>query len=152
MRLNVGCGDHPLDGWINIDLIPPADIVGDIRTLDFTNVDEIRCDHMLEHVPRADVAAVLHRFRQWLRPGGRVSVEVPDMAAIMARGAADPWWEQYIYGAQNHEGEFHRSGFVAGTLTAALLAAGFREVSTVAFRSTLPWRDGMPCLLGEGVA
>ena len=152
LRLNVGCGDHPLEGWLNVDLVGPADFIGDARQMTCSDVDEIRCDHMLEHLPRADTQPLLDRFHSWLKPGGRLTVEVPNMAEIMRRGAKDPWWDQYIYGAQNHDGEFHRSGFVTGTLTAGLWAAGFKDVQVEAFLSSLAWRDGMPCLRAEGVA
>ena len=55
MKLNVGCGRDPLEGWTNLDLAdwPGVDIVADITKLiplSDNTVDEIRCSHTIEHV------------------------------------------------------------------------------------------------------
>lgn len=150
MRLNVGSGYFPLDGWTNIDQHCQADIRDDFRDLEFTDVDEINATHLLEHISWRDTGIVLSIFRTWLRDGGKLTVEVPNMASIMRRGPADDLWLPYVYGSHEHDGEHHKAGFTAASLTEALSTEGYRAISTRTFRSKFPVREGMPCL--EAVA
>lgn len=149
MKVNLGCGEFPLDGYVNVDEHDPrADLAGDMRGLDFTNVDEVAMFHSLEHVGWRETPGLLARVRGWLREGGRVVVEVPDMQAIMS--APGPHWLTDVYGVQTHEGEYHRQGFTANTLAAALGEAGFRDIRVRRFASPHPARSGMPCLEATG--
>ena len=83
-RVNVGCGNQKMPGWIGIDVVktPTADIVRDVtRGLPFddSSVDEIYCDNVLEHIgPNADFLFVLNEFYRVLRPGGIATIIVPD--------------------------------------------------------------------------
>jgi len=83
-RLNIGCGNKRLEGWINIDCVKTAatDIVRDLaRGLPFedSTVDEILCDNVLEHIgPPADLIFILNEFYRVIRPGGLVVIIVPD--------------------------------------------------------------------------
>lgn len=153
MRVNLGCGDFPLEGWVNVDAYnSAADVQADMREVEFEGVEEVLMEHSLEHLPWADALPLLNRIYGWLAPGGVLRIEVPDMAEIMRRGASDPFWVPYIYGAQKpHEGEFHRSGFTDSALDYLLREAGFSEVGTRTFLSEHPWRTGMPCLAAVAV-
>lgn len=143
-RVNLGSGEIPLEGWTNVDAYCPADIIGDMRHLDFGDLEAVHMSHSLEHIPWADVPSLLERIRMWLKPGGEFKCEVPDMGEIMANPGPD--WVVYVYGAQSHEGEYHRSGYTTERLGRLLDDAGFHDVTIAAFRSTHPWRPGMPCL------
>ena len=56
MKLNLGCGDKILDGWINIDKFDTfkVDIVHDLERIPYPfeddSVDEILLSHVLEHL------------------------------------------------------------------------------------------------------
>ena len=150
-RLNIGCGKYPLDGYTNVDAHEPADIEGNVWGLYFRDVEEVRMDHFLEHIPWTQTHALLERVHGWLKPGGLIRVEVPDMEAIMAAGTQGDWI-RYVYGSQQHEGEFHRAGFTIVSLFDALERAGFKDVNVVRFLSTFRTRPGMPCLKAEGRA
>lgn len=154
MKLNLGCGEFTLPEYTNVDMYDPrADVVGDMRTLDFSDVEAVNMEHSLEHIPYRHVIPLLKRIHSWMRPGGRIHVEVPDMEEIMARGGSDPLWLVYIYGAQApHEGEFHCSGFTPAFLEACLREAGFQDIKTTSFISGHPYRLGMPCLFGDAHA
>jgi hypothetical protein len=102
--------------------------------------------HVLEHLPYADIIPVLQRVRSWMQPGSELVVEVPDMGEIMRQGEMNSLWLCYIYGSQEHEGEFHRSGFTEILLPQVLEAAGFQKVAVRKFLSDHPYRDDMPCL------
>lgn len=105
--------------------------------------------HALEHIPYSDVLGTLQRIRSWMRPGARITVEVPDMREI-APAVDDPLWLLFVYGVQNHPGEFHRAGFTETTLQLLLEAAGFADVRIRKFISEDEVRLRMPCL--EAVA
>lgn len=150
-RVNLGCGELPLDGWTNVDgYTTHGDIVGDFFDLEFSDLEEVCMYHALEHVSWRLVPELLVRIHSWLRPGGRFTVEVPNMDMIFRLPPAD--WQTYVYGCQAHEGEYHRSGFMPHELERALFAAGFDPVELEIFESTHPMRLGMPCILARGVA
>lgn len=148
MKINVGCGHLPLDGYLNVDMhAREADVLGDARQMQFQDVDEVVAYHFLEHLGWQDTLPFLTRVHSWMRPGGRIAVEVPDMEKILELGLADGACWAYIYGSQEHEGEFHRSGFTSEMLKHVLLAAEFTDVRTRRFFSRHWVRKGMPCLL-----
>jgi len=150
VKVNLGSGEMPMDGWTNVDQYVPADVMGDFRTLDFHDLDEVYMSHALEHVSWRDVPALLARIRGWMRPGARFKVEVPDMQAIMRHTPVE--WLIYVYGGQAHQGEYHQSGYTAESLGRLLTDAGFANVAVRTFDSTHPYRPGMPCLEATGYA
>ncbi len=92
LRLHLGCGQKHLEGYINIDYPasehtvqtkPAADVFADIIQLAFPleSVDEIRLHHVFEHFDRPTALALLCRWHQWLKVGGRLIIETPDMEA-----------------------------------------------------------------------
>jgi predicted SAM-dependent methyltransferase len=150
VRVNLGSGLLPLPGYVNVDAHEDADIKGDFRKLNLKDVDEALMSHALEHISHTETIEVLERIRSWLNPGGKITVEVPDMKAIMANPG--PNWLTDIYGVQSHDGEHHRAGFMAHTLEHSLHRAGFKNVSSKEFVSNHPFRPGMPCIMAVGYA
>lgn len=84
LRLNLGCGPEHLKGWVNIDSNPEErpDLVADVTDLSMfadDSVDEIYASHILEHI---DVRVpALAEWARVLRPGGVITVVVPDVIA-----------------------------------------------------------------------
>lgn len=81
LRLNLGCGQHPLPGYVNVDVVagPGVDLVQDLDAVPWpwadNSVDEIVASNVLEHVIRFDVVwGEVHRI---LRSGGRIRIKVP---------------------------------------------------------------------------
>lgn len=146
MRLNLGCGAHPLEGWKNVDLHLEADIRGDVRDLTFEGVEAVEMAHLLEHLPWADTFGVLTRIRSWMVPGGEIRVEVPDWETLAEMDPADPMWAQWVWGSQVHPGEFHTNGFTEATLRAEMARAGWTVTGSARFRSTHDARPGYPCV------
>ncbi len=89
LRLHLGCGETRLDGYVNVDIPPTdvslmktvADVFGDVPTLRFPpgSVDEVRSHHVFEHFGRVEAMALLIRWHEWLRPGGSLLIETPDL-------------------------------------------------------------------------
>lgn len=147
MRLNLGCGHEPLEGWTNVDAYAEqADIIGDIRELQFEDVEDVLMVHVLEHFSWRETRQVLARVHGWMRKGGQLIVEVPDMQTITGEAMLNPDWIRYLYGSQEHEGEYHRTGFTAHSLSMHLHATGFTIRRLERFRSQNRHRYRMPCL------
>lgn len=88
VRLNLGCGDKILEGYINVDVAPSRkdkqpDIICDLKTLTFPDghADEILSVHAIEHFYYWEVEALLAEWVRVLKPGGRLIVECPNLAA-----------------------------------------------------------------------
>ena len=89
LRLHLGCGEQHLPGYINIDYPPSehnvmqvkADVFANITALSFPpgSVDEIRLHHVFEHFTRVSALALLITWCGWLKPGGRLHIETPDL-------------------------------------------------------------------------
>ena len=142
LRLNLGSGERPLPGFVNVDTLadaPGVDVVADVTQrlpFDDGSAELIYAVHLLEHVATDRVPEVLADWRRVLRPGGVLMVAVPDLDAI-ARILVDRagWftpphnpWLGAIYGGQKDEWDFHKTGFTAPWLAHLLENAGFGEV------------------------
>lgn len=85
MKLNIGCGDRFLEGYVNIDKYPLDDSVvfGDLDSrigLADGCADSILLDNVIEHVSRVEHSmAEVHRL---LKPGGEVTIITPHFTSI----------------------------------------------------------------------
>jgi hypothetical protein len=85
MRLNLGCGNWKIPGWINVDKVPASnpDQVVDLEKLPWPwlsdSIDEILLSHVLEHLGAAtelylDIIKELYRV---CRDGAKITIIVP---------------------------------------------------------------------------
>lgn len=117
LRLNLGSGFQPKDGWINIDLSDHATLTLDLRQpLPFrdNSVDTIYTEHFFEHLSYAqlddstawqletptspsEALTFLRECRRVLAPGGLLDIVVPDAECIIQEYAArrDRQFPQY---------------------------------------------------------
>lgn len=147
-RLNLGCGNHPLDGYLNIDVLCKRagvrpDLVCDIRKLSIfpcNFAQEILSVHVVEHFHRWEIEKVLQEWIRVLRPGGRLIIECPNLlsacrallqdptgaAASGAEGRSTMW---VLYGDPAWEDPLmcHRWGYTPGSLTDLLLQCGLED-------------------------
>ena len=89
LKLHLGCGDSHLPGYVNVDVPPDchtvmpskADFCIDVTKMDFrdTTVDEVRLHHLFEHFNRVTALAMLIRWHRWLKLGGKLHIETPDI-------------------------------------------------------------------------
>lgn len=135
LRLNLGCSDYHLPGYVNVDIAPPADVVADLRERwpwGDSEVQEIVAFDVFEHLP--SIIHTLNEAHRVLAAGGRLHFKVP--AVALADGRVNPgafcdpthrsFWHQdvrYYFCEQwnNPQGERGRLGAAYG------ITALFRE-------------------------
>ena len=85
IKLHLGCGFQRWTGWVNIDGFDGggtnrADVTGDITKLEMyeaDSVEEIMLIHVFEHLYTWEAAEAVKRWYEILKPGGRLTIEVP---------------------------------------------------------------------------
>lgn len=98
LLVNVGCGPHGLEGWVNVDCFPEEGVtcVRDCRTalpLPTGSARGIFTEHFLEHLDYYEQAPrFLRDCRRVLEPGGTLRVIVPDGAKYL-RAYNEPGWD-----------------------------------------------------------
>ncbi|MEU6973517.1 methyltransferase domain-containing protein [Kitasatospora aureofaciens] len=93
-KVQIGGGGHRIDGFFNIDIVPPADLLWDVREgipLADASAETIFSEHFLEHIdyPRSAkfYAREAHRV---LASGGQLITGVPDAAFVLNKYPARP--------------------------------------------------------------
>ncbi len=106
-----------MDGWINIDGPKnelcyddlKADVHARIEDLEYPNnsVDEILLNAVFEHFPRHIAIMQLRKFYKWVKPGGKLTILVPDFwgTVEMLKESKSPkerqFWFRHLYGPQD---------------------------------------------------
>src|SRR5438105_9658972 len=86
MRLELGAGYRPKEGWIHQDALalPHIEIVGDAAKICShpevgpSSCTAIRAAHLLEHFSWRKTTTVLKEWHQALCPGGKLEIDVPN--------------------------------------------------------------------------
>jgi SAM-dependent methyltransferase len=145
LKVNLGSGDRPLPGFVNVDALPTArgvDVVADISEhlpFEDCSASVVYASHLLEHFPHARSVDILREWRRVLEPGGRLLVAVPDLLLIAEiLGSRPGWfmpphnpWLGAIYGGQKDDRDFHKTGFTEPWLAYVLGLAGVSQVERV---------------------
>jgi len=91
-KLNLGAGFDAEEGFVTFDLSPWAtpDVRGDAARLPFAAAafSGVRAMHVLEHIERRDLIALMNECWRVLAEGGRANIEVPVFPHQLA--IADP--------------------------------------------------------------
>jgi len=131
-KINIGCGDKKLDGYVNIDL-SNADLIHDVRQpLPYkdNSIQEIYAKHIIEHFSRAEWELIKKDWYRVLEPNGLLTIECPDFIRCMKRYIENSenrrdYWMLTIYGRQQNEGQYHKNGFYLEKLKKELMDEGF---------------------------
>ncbi len=89
VKLNLGCGEILIKGWINIDSredVPGIDINYDLRLplpLRDDAADFIYNEHFLEHLAPDEGVKFLKECRRCLKPGGVLRVAMPHIKPVL---------------------------------------------------------------------
>lgn len=98
IKLNLGSGGSPLQGYINVDVAPERvgyapDVVCDVRNLQVFEsdyADEIIAVHVIEHFWRWEVVGILKEWVRVLKPGGKLILECPNLITACEEVLKDP--------------------------------------------------------------
>ncbi len=140
LRLNLGCGHIPLDGFINVDRreLPGVDVVAEVNDLpsDVSGADEIFSAHMLEHFPQEQLRReLLPYWKSLLKKGGVIRAVVPDAEAMIREYTAGKYpyddMREVLYGGQDYDGDFHFNMFTPEHMKGLLEEAGFEAVTLI---------------------
>ena len=153
VRLNLGCGDKILDGYVNVDVVEARagkrpDVICDLRALtafDDDTADEVMAIHVVEHFWRWEVEAVLSEWIRVLKPGGQLVLECPNLAAACAQFLKNPeaqsgpgpegqmsMWVFYGDPAWHDPLMVHRWGYTPHSLSRMLESLGLVDVHQAA--------------------
>lgn len=138
LRLNIGSGHRPIDGFINIDgrELPGVDMVADAANLPFDEggVSEIFSSHLIEHFPEEEFKRViLPHWHRLIKEQGLFRAVLPDWDEMIGQYVKGVYpfekLREVTFGAQDYDGDFHFNMFSREGLKKMLEGAGFREVS-----------------------
>jgi predicted SAM-dependent methyltransferase len=138
LRLHLGSGGHPLEGWVNVDVLGmEPDVYWDLRQgIPFPDgsAEAVFLEHLIEHFTLADGLDLLDECHRVLVPGGIVRVGVPDFGRYLVSYATDGEFVERLRPgrptrllavAEVALGHGHRSVWDAETLERVLSECGF---------------------------
>lgn len=162
LRLNYGCGDSRLEGYIGVDVRPCPGAEHVLPAWDTSpfvagSVAEVYSRHMLEHLDPEDARRALSAWLDVLRPGGVLRLIIPDLAfhAQQLLGDRTSWtddrnenlahamagfygWRDPARGGCNEDA--HRWGYTWESLSELLNKIGYIDVVRVRTgRDSEPW-------------
>jgi len=143
MKLNLCCGDDVREGYINIDVrktkhnVLVLDLEKELlKPFPSNSAEEVIAKDCIEHISWRRVEDLLRDIHRVLKCNGRVYIQVPDLEAITKKVIFNPdfcfdilcGWKAisyFVYGGQDYEYNYHKSGFTIGTLRRLLESIGF---------------------------
>ena len=152
MKINLCAGQTHFDGYVNVDAFPGpgVDVVMDARDLryDDNSVDEVVMFHAIEHFTLDDACALIRRIFGWLKPGGHLLIEAPDVVKAVKNAKGDDFnTVQDIFGdlaelRKGKDGYQHKWGWTGALCQQELLSAGFLVGKVEdGISHERPWRD-----------
>lgn len=142
MKINLGCGDRYVAGWVNTDLPSTphrkdlaVDLTGPLPWLPGT-LEAVYAGHVLEHLPFAMAHFLLERLLPLMKPGMPIMVVGPDVNVgrqLLPDGIADEFGatlDSLINGGRRWPGDEHHWECTPERLSAMLRDAGWSSVVT----------------------
>ncbi len=141
MKLHIGCGKIYKKDYINIDVFDStvADRIMPAHKLDFeeNSVNEINCEHTLEHLGIAKSIYALSEFYRVLKPSGTLVLEVPNIETSFSnflkfKDEKRKFLMNWIFGLDS-PGMGHKYGYPRNLLLKLLEETGFEDFKVILF-------------------
>lgn len=150
MKLNIGCGNHYADGWVNVDIDQTDEVCPDVQAdlvagLPFPDgvAKRIYLGHVLEHLDPTALPAALAECARLLAPGGALMIVGPDCDRadeLLASGAIDEVEHGLVvHGAGRWAHDVHLWRSTPAATGAALTAAWFEWRPVPIWRVPVEW-------------
>lgn len=129
MKLNLGSGDLPIDGYENLDIKTGQEVSSLVAYAD-NSLDEIRASHILEHFGHSSIYEILNGWVRKLRPGGILRIAVPDFGKIAKSyiEGKDLNYAGYLMGGQTDSNDYHKAIFDRKGLSDAFGRLGLCDI------------------------
>lgn len=152
MRINFACGKKKWDGYFNIDAVSREGVEPDLVyemefdadgellhsvPLDDGCADELVAAHVIEHFFQWEADAVIAEWKRLLEPGGKIVLELPNIALCaqnLLAGFPDQITMWGLYGDGSHRDPYmcHKFGYTPRTIASLLKRAGFTNIHVLA--------------------
>jgi len=134
MKLNVGCGLRPLEGYTNLDIqaLEGVDIVADAKDipLEDETCSEVNSYGFIEHIEPEDTAQVMSEMYRVLKPGYACRIGTEDFGhqvKVYLEDGLNGWTHSAVYGPHYS----HRRLFDEAELKKEMEKAGFVEIRNI---------------------
>ena len=121
MKLNLGSGLDRKEGYINVDILQPAELQHDLRQplpYEDESIDEIYCRDLINHFSRFEWEHIKKDWVRVLKKEGIIHLIVRDLDYVVRQFLESKdniykwgWWIQCIYAGQDNEYDFFKNGF-----------------------------------------
>jgi predicted SAM-dependent methyltransferase len=146
IMLHLGSQGVVLEGFDNLDAQPQSDkeILCDVRQLPYQNetVDMIMAIDLLQVYSHRETDAVLKEWARVLKKGGTLILSVPDLKRILNDyyngNSTISEVNNYIFGKQANDYDYHYNGFDDISLQKHLQAAGLQIVELQHQTNSMP--------------
>jgi len=164
-RLHLACGANILEGWGNICLAGPREVIKFDLTRTFpVPTDSIRfifTEHFIEHITRKQAALFLVECRRVLVPGGVIRISTPSLEKVVEPYVTDRVRRDTSAGKdsespcrtinQRMRGWGHQFLYDRPEVETLLITSGFQQVASVARHESLhPELAGLECREDRG--
>jgi len=142
LKINLGCGEHKIDGFVNIDCISAGKVEPDV-VLDFIksqlpyedgSVDQVWMIHCLEHIEMYHWGNLFAEVKRVLKDNGSFTLAYPEFKECAQRFIDDSnkqrnFWRATLYGRQLYDTDYHVVPMDSREIKEILETAGFYRVA-----------------------
>lgn len=133
LKINIGCGNTVIDGYIGIDRKFGGEMVpltfNDGTPVPDESCSDLRASHCLEHLNFAEAEQAMREWHRVLKPGGRLRIAVPDVRKVIRSIDTEPHWCFHLMGGQTDANDFHKSAFDETRLRGYFAMCGYENVA-----------------------